>query len=827
MRALFWLVAVWVVSAGISAAQPTATVTMRVQAGFDGGFRAEEWTPLLIEISNDGPALNGRLVVRPETNGRALANAYSTPLDLPTGTRKEAFLYVRLRDFARQIVVEFVGEDDQRYAQAAAPLRPIQPRDKVYVVLTQATVGTLALGDVRPAGHNVVQVTWGPNRLPPHAEALYAADVIFVYDLNPDALTAAQRAALRLWTLNGGHLIALGGTRFEGSLAALGDAAPVLDVRARIVDEVDALAAWIGSEEALRGRVEISTGQPIAGAQALINHAEGPLLVRRSMGDGVVDFLGVDPLLAPLAVWDELPLFWRQMLTTVPLANSWGRGLMEPSAAATAVATLPDEQLLPPVSALVAFVAAYLLVIGPLNYWLLTRLKRQEWAWGTIPLSIALFTMVASTVGFNLRGNEVLLSRLRVVRLWDGQPQALEQALLGLLSPRRDTFTLVPEGERFFYALPSVGQAAANLQSSAEVVQSATTSARSVTVDGGIYSNFALTRPIPAPAISGALTLRTNLDGSQTYQGFVRNDTGSPLQSPVILSRRGALQLPDLAAGEVLTIAPGEFSYVGLEGQPVASRFENSRSLRPSFSIGRQASAFNELNTASLILPQLGLIGDVTAARAFTRRQSFLHSFIRDQYNHVALGDRLYLVGWSNEFPRDVDIPAATWRSVDDTLYIVGLTVTVEPPTGRVTLAADQFLWTVLERIIPPDRELARTAGLLDVANAGVDDLILNPDEGVVVQFTPLPTAQLATVDSFTVAFNRASGFANQLEVSLWNWQTNTWDLQDVRVQEYTIDAPAPYLGPENAVRARVVSTFATGVSRVRNLRITMSGRPA
>ncbi|MFQ3673555.1 MAG: hypothetical protein SNJ83_08170, partial [Aggregatilineales bacterium] len=91
----------------------------------------------------------------------------------------------------------------------------------------------------------------------------------------------------------------------------------------------------------------------------------------------------------------------------------------------------------------------------------------------------------------------------------------------------------------------------------------------------------------------------------------------------------------------------------------------------------------------------------------------------------------------------------------------------------------------------------------------------------------PLPTAQLASVDSFTVAFNRASGFANQLEVSLWNWQTNTWDLQDVRVQEYTIDAPAPYLGPENAVRARVVSTFATGVSRVRNLRITMSGRPA
>lgn len=827
MRVLFWLFAVWVIGVGASAAQPSEAVALRVQAGFDGSFRPEEWTPLLVEITNEGPALSGRLIVRPETNGRALANAFSTPVDLPTGTRKEAFLYVRLRDFARQVTVEFVGEDELRYGQGTAQVRPIQPRDKLYVVISQALTGTLPLGDVRPAGHNAIQVTWSPQRLPPHAEALYAADAVFLYDLNPDALTSDQRVALRLWALNGGHVIALGGSRFEGSLAALGDAAPVEDVRARRVDEIGALAAWIGSDDPLQGRVEVSTGRLAAGAQVLVEHVEGALLVRRSFGDGTIDFLGVDPLLAPFAVWGDAPVFWRQVLMSVPLANSWGRGVIEPSAAATAIATLPNEQLLPPVSALIAFVLAYVVVIGPLNYAVLTRLKRQEWAWVTIPLSIGLFTLVAATVGFNLRGNEVLLSRLRVVRLWDGHPQALEQTLLGVLAPRRDTFTLAPQGERFLYALPSVGQAASSLQSTAEVVQSITTSVRSVTVDGGIYSNFVLSQPIAAPAISGALTLRTHPDGSQTYQGFIRNDTGSPLQAPVILSRRGTLQLPEIAPGQVLTIAPDEFRYVGLEGLPIASRFESSRALRPSFAIGRQFSAVTELNTASLVLPQPAFDGDLVTARTFVRRQNWLHSFMRDQYNHVALGDRLYLLAWASEVPRDLDIPNATWRSVDDTLYIVGLTVTVEPPLSRVTLAADQFWWAMIERIIPPDRELARAVGLLDVANAGVDDIILNPDEGVVVQFTPLPTAQLATVDSFTLTFTRASGFADQLEVALWNWQADRWDLQDVRRQTYTVDAPAPYLGPNNAVRARFVSTYATGVSRLRNLHITMSGRPA
>jgi hypothetical protein len=828
MRVLLWLFTVWIIGAGIGAAQSADLVTVRVHAGFDGSFRPEEWTPLFIEVSNDGPPLSGQLVVRPETNGRALASAYSTPIDLPTGTRKEAQLYVRLREFARQVVVEFVGSDDQRYAQGAAPIRSIRPRDKVYVVVSQSTAGTLALGDVRSAGHSVVQVTWRPDRLPPHPEALFAADAVFLYDLNTDALSAEQQAALRAWVLNGGHLIALGGARWEGSASVLGDWFPLTNVRARIVDEVDALAQWMGSRERLKGRVEVSVGQPAPGAEALVIHSAGVLLARRSVGDGTIDFLGVDPLLAPLAVWSDLSAFWRRLLASVPLANSWGRGVIEPSAAAAAVATLPSQDLLPPVGALIAFVTAYLVVIGPLNYALLTRLKRQEWAWVTIPLSIALFTLVASTVGFNLRGSEVLLSRLRVVRLWDGQPAALEQAVIGLLSPRRDTFTLAPQGQRFLYVLPSVGQTAANVQSSAAIVQSVTTSARSVTVDGGIYSGFALSQQVAAPAISGALTLSTSPDGLQTFQGVIRNNTAVALESPLILTRRGALQLPDLAPSEILTIAPGEFTYAGLEGQPVASRFENSRALRSTFSIGRQASAFSELNTASLVLPQPAFSGDLAAARAFARRQSFLHSFMRDQYNHVALGDRIYLLAWSNDFPRDIDISNAAWRSVDDTLYIVGLSVTVEPPPlTRVTLAPDQFMWTMVERIIPPDRELARTAGLLDVANAGVDDLILNPNEGVVVEFMPLATAPLADVDRFTVSFNRASGFADQLEAALWNWQTGAWDPQDVRLQEYTVTEPDAYVGPGNAVRVRLVSTFATGVSRLRNLRITMSGRPA
>ena len=41
--------------------------------------------PVIIHAGNDGDAVSGRLVVRPETSGSGITNTYSTPITLPSG----------------------------------------------------------------------------------------------------------------------------------------------------------------------------------------------------------------------------------------------------------------------------------------------------------------------------------------------------------------------------------------------------------------------------------------------------------------------------------------------------------------------------------------------------------------------------------------------------------------------------------------------------------------------------------------------------------------------------------------------------------------------
>ena len=76
-------------------AQSDEPITLLVDAGFDHFYRPGYWLPLQIQVRNEGVGFSGRLTVRPETSGRAVNSAYSTPIDLPTGSDKTVFLYIQ------------------------------------------------------------------------------------------------------------------------------------------------------------------------------------------------------------------------------------------------------------------------------------------------------------------------------------------------------------------------------------------------------------------------------------------------------------------------------------------------------------------------------------------------------------------------------------------------------------------------------------------------------------------------------------------------------------------------------------------------------------
>ena len=71
------------------------------------------------------------------------------------------------------------------------------------------------------------------------------------------------------------------------------------------------------------------------------------------------------------------------------------------------------------------------MLIGPLNYALLAKLGKPGWGWLTIPLIIIGFTLIAWTVGFNLRGAEVIVIMSLTVPAAGWREWSLEATRIG------------------------------------------------------------------------------------------------------------------------------------------------------------------------------------------------------------------------------------------------------------------------------------------------------------------------------------------------------------------------------------------------------------
>ena len=131
----------------------------------------------------------------------------------------------------------------------------------------------------------------------------------------------------------------------------------------------------------------------------------------RAYGLGLVTLLGFDPAASWIGESKASDGLWRRLL---PPRTSGGLVFSDDNMLVSAVSQLPSLAL-PPIGGLIVLLGAYILLIGPINYLVLRRLDRREWAWLTMPLLIVVFTVGAYGFGAALRGNDVIVNEVAIV----------------------------------------------------------------------------------------------------------------------------------------------------------------------------------------------------------------------------------------------------------------------------------------------------------------------------------------------------------------------------------------------------------------------------
>jgi hypothetical protein len=237
---------------------------------------------------------------------------------------------------------------------------------------------------------------------------------------------------------------------------------------------------------------------------------------------------------------------WRRVLP--PLTNG-ALVLGNDSQLVGAVGQQPALAL-PPIGGLLALLFGYILLIGPINYLVLRRLDRREWAWVTMPVLIAIFAVGAYGFGAALRGLDVIVNEVAIVR---GAPDAVEgsaQVYLGVFSPSRGTYQLEVPGGALLSSTLSGEFIGSGDNQALDVLQGDPSRIRNLVVGFGSLRTVRAETQALVPKVHADLRL---VDDRLT--GSVRNDSDQILERAAIVLGNSVVLLGDLAPGKEQTVA--------------------------------------------------------------------------------------------------------------------------------------------------------------------------------------------------------------------------------------------------------------------------------
>ncbi len=454
---------------GFSAAALAAGLTCKLTPGFDLMGRSRTWLPVCVEISNPGAAATGRITIPVHSSGETeVIVPYVADIQLPSQSKKRLFLYVPYTRLEPPVLT--IDRTRVPLSDDLSRLRPVANEER-FVVVVGGDPGilnslrgvdsseelppgatTAALPQGAPEGYQVAYVGW--EELPDSWLGWDGVDAVVIADTGSAAASAPALQALTQWVRLGGTIVLPGGALAPALVSGpLRDLLPMNVTGTRTLGDLGAVATWLG-QQLPRQPVLAAQGAAHPAATVLCEAEGQPLVAVRRSGGGRAIMTAFDYSAEPVRHWDGQVVLWRlllsgagdsRMLPRMPGAENGPPGTGSESSLLYRLAGM-EETRLPPVWLILGFLIAYIIVLVPVNHWVLKRRGRLELAWVTSPLIVAVFTLGAYGLGYNMRGGSIILRRVGVIEARAGGGPGLARGYFSLFSPSRRTYEVSTMG---------------------------------------------------------------------------------------------------------------------------------------------------------------------------------------------------------------------------------------------------------------------------------------------------------------------------------------------------------------------------------------------
>lgn len=282
----------------------------------------------------------------------------------------------------------------------------------------------------------------------PERSVGYGGLKIVLLSRGSERVSDASVEAMKLYALRGGTIMFCGGAsalamhdqRWESVL-------PVTPTGTKNIEGSKALSRY--TENPLKGTLSVVTGDLRPGAEILLGDPATPLLVKQQVGLGRVVVCMFDPFEDPIRTWTGRTQFFKKVCEFDSQAGSYLENLGGAYANPANWRPLAPEDENDPFNVklaapgLVFFVLMLFLVMAiPVNFMILSRLRRKELAWITLPLVSLLFSGAIFATTGGLYSAKAARATSGALMVHDGMGQGLFVGKQQLFFPHAGRFDL-------------------------------------------------------------------------------------------------------------------------------------------------------------------------------------------------------------------------------------------------------------------------------------------------------------------------------------------------------------------------------------------------
>lgn len=707
-------------------AQSNGDVKLTVHAGFAGNCKENRWIPLRVTVENKGADLNGRIQVAYQNNSGGQAG-YGIDLSLPASSRKEFFLYLHPDGYFQKLNVNLTVDDRM---VVSTPFNPVCIASDGLIVglLTDSSTAFKSLsGFTRISPLKLTD-------LPDRAQGWEALDALIISGVDTSAINDQQRSALKIWLAQGGKLLVTGGPKWQGITSGLDEFLPLTIKTTQSVSTLSALQNYFQSSETLDTSAAIlAVGQLRPKATVLVTQDNVTVLAQKQIGHGSVYYLAADPTIEPLSTWAGMSSLYEQLLAAPTLHPVWLNNTWDNYPSNQALAALPALGL-PPTIYVLCLLGVYILIIGPINYLILRAIKRQEWAWVSIPVLVIGFTVIGYFSGYWIRGTRPILNRLAIVQAWDDVDLAQATGLVGIYSPSRTGYTLQAGNGVLVYPFNNnnggqslqANQGWFSLQKDSQILLP------DVLIEAGGMKSAFINGSVRAITFKHDLVLTLD-DKKPMLSGTITNTSQHAIKDAVLMMAGNSLKLGDFAPGAVKKVQ------ILLDATPKGTELYDfqGQSMYSSYNYSNQK--FDD---------------------KAVRESAMMQAILSGRQNPTLITSGIYLVGWLEGTLLPTGLQGQGFDSIDTTFYILNLSPEIARKPGELKLTPSLFSWH------------SSNAEMAPYLPQYPPDI---PESGYILTFKLTAPLQYSAVKSLTLNLSQGNGSTREFNAFVWNWKTSEW----------------------------------------------------